>query len=72
MTSALESEILALRDKRLTLKQIACKLGLKVSQVNSVIKASAEKTAITRAETGELAPISQCLVSNRSCLKSVE
>ncbi|MBE9044910.1 DNA-binding response regulator [Pleurocapsales cyanobacterium LEGE 10410] len=65
MTSALESEILALRDKRLTPKQIARKLGLKVSQVNSVIKTSAEKTAITRAETGELAPIAQCLVNTR-------
>ncbi len=66
MTSDLESEILALRDKKLTPKQIARKLGLKVSQVNSVIKASAEKTAIARAETGELAPVAQCLV-NTNC-----
>ncbi len=66
MTSDLESEILALRDKRLTPKQIARKLGLKVSQVNSVIKASAEKTAIARAESSELAPVAQCLV-NTNC-----
>lgn len=66
MTSDLESEILALRDKRLTPKQIARKLELKVSSVNSVIKASAEKTAIARAETGELAPVAQCLV-NANC-----
>ena len=66
MTSEIESEILALRSKRLTPKQIARKLGLKVSQVNSVIKASAEETAIARAETGELAPVAQCLV-NTNC-----
>ncbi|WP_019503304.1 hypothetical protein [Pleurocapsa sp. PCC 7319] len=65
MTSDLESEILVLRDKRLTSKQIARKLGLKVSQVNSVIKASAEKTAIARASTGELAPVAQCLVNTK-------
>ena len=40
MTSDLESEMLALREKGLTPKQIARKLGLKVSQVNSVIKAA--------------------------------
>jgi hypothetical protein len=66
MTLELESEILALRNKRLTPKQIARKLGLKVSQVNSVIKASAEQTAIARAETGELAPVAKCLV-NTNC-----
>lgn len=66
MTSEFESEILALRDKRLTPKQIARKLGLKVSQVNSVIKASAEKTALVRAESSELAPVAQCLV-NTNC-----
>ncbi len=43
MTSDFESEILALRSKRLTPKQIARNLGLKVSQVNSVIKANAKK-----------------------------
>ncbi len=69
MTSDLESEILALRSKRLTPKQIARKLGLKVSSVNSVIKASAEQTAITRAETGELAPVAQCLVNTNCALR---
>ena len=53
MTSDLESEILALRSKKLTPKQIARKLGLKASQVNSVIKTSAEQTAITRAGVNE-------------------
>ncbi len=66
MTSDSESEILALRSKGLTSKQIARKLGLKASQVNSVIKTSAEKIAIARAESGELAPVAQCLV-NKNC-----
>ena len=65
MTSDLESEILTLRSKGLTSKQIARKLELKASQVNSVIKANAQKTAIARAESGELAPVAQCLVNNK-------
>ena len=64
MTSESESEILALRSKRLTAKQIARKLGLKVSQVNAVIKANATaQTAKAIAETGGLAPIAQCFVN---------
>ena len=66
MTSDLESEILALRSKGLTSKQIARKLGLKTSQINSVIKTNAEQTAITRGKSGELAPVAQCLV-NSNC-----
>ncbi len=66
MTSDLESEILALRSKGLTSKQIARKLGLKTSQINSVIKTNAEQTAIARAKSGELAPVAQCLV-NSNC-----
>ena len=70
MTSDIESEIIALRSKRLTPKEIARKLGLKVSQVNSVIKTSAQKTAIARAESGELAPVAQCLI-NTNCAKQL-
>ena len=66
MTSDLESEILALRSKGLTSKQIARKLGLKTSQINSVIKTNAEQTAMTRGKSGELAPVAQCLV-NSNC-----
>ncbi len=66
MTSDLESEILALRSKGLTSKQIARKLGLKTSQINSVIKTNAEQTAISRGKSGELAPVAQCLV-NSNC-----
>ena len=66
MSAEIESEIMALRSKRLTPKQIARKLGLKVGQVSKVIKASAQETARARAETGELAPVAQCLL-NTSC-----
>ena len=68
MTPEAESEILELRAKGLTSKQIARKLGLKASQVNSVIKTNAEKTAIAKGKSGELAPIAECLV-NTSCVK---
>ena len=70
MTSDLDSEILGLRSKGLTSKQIARKLGLKASQVNSVIKTNAEQTAIARGKSGELAPIAQCLVDTK-CVKSL-
>ena len=61
-----ESEILELRAKGLTSKQIARKLGLKASQVNSVIKKNAEQTAIAKGKTGDLAPIAECL-GDTSC-----
>ena len=66
MTSQPESEILLLREKGLTPKEIARKLSLKPSQVNTIIKSSATQTAIAKAESGELAPIAQCLV-NTNC-----
>ena len=66
MTLQLESEILLLREKGLTPKEIARKLSLKPSQVNTIIKSSATQTAIAKTESGELAPIAQCLV-NTSC-----
>jgi hypothetical protein len=56
----------------LTSKQIARKLGLKVAQVNSVIKASAEQTAIARGKTGELAPVAQCLVNTECARRLLE
>lgn len=57
MTSQSESEILLLREKGLTPKEIARKLSLKPSQVNTIIKSSATQTAIAKAESGELATI---------------
>jgi hypothetical protein len=61
-----ESEVLALRAKGLTPKQIAKNLGLKVSQVGEIVRASAEQETLARKERGELAPIAQCYV-NTDC-----
>ena len=57
-----EQEILNLRDRQLTPKQIARKLGLKASEVTTFLRSQAEKTALASAEKGELLPVAQCLV----------
>jgi hypothetical protein len=57
-----EQEILNLRDRQLTPKQIARKLGLKASEVSTFLRSQAEKTALASAEKGELLPVAQCLV----------
>ncbi|MCA1995442.1 MAG: DNA-binding response regulator [Coleofasciculus sp. S288] len=61
-------EILDLRARNLTPKQIARKLGLKVAEVSAVIKEQAEQTTLIRAASGELDPIAECLV-NASCVE---
>lgn len=61
-------EILDLRTRNLTPKQIARKLGLKVAEVSAVIKEQAEQTTLLRAASGELDPIAECLV-NASCVE---
>ncbi|NET31117.1 MAG: DNA-binding response regulator [Cyanothece sp. SIO1E1] len=63
-----EQEIIHLRTRKLTPKQIARKLGLKVSEVTAVVKAQAEQATLMRIEKGELDPIAQCLV-NTNCAK---
>ena len=62
MQAEQEQEILNLRDRQLTPKQIARKLGLKVSEVTTFLKSQAEQTALASAEKGELLPVAQCLV----------
>ncbi|MEG5057082.1 DNA-binding response regulator [Microcoleus sp. A2-C5] len=57
-----EQEILNLRDRQLTPKQIARKLGLKASEVSTFLISQAEQTALASAEKGELLPVAQCLV----------
>ncbi|MCC3434792.1 MAG: sigma-70 family RNA polymerase sigma factor [Oscillatoriales cyanobacterium] len=57
-----EQEILTLRDRQLTPKQIARKLGLKASEVSTFLISQAEQTALASAEKGELLPVAQCLV----------
>lgn len=57
-----EQEILSLRDRQLTPKQIAKKLGFKASEVSTFLISHAEQTALASAEKGELLPVAQCLV----------
>ncbi|WP_293332990.1 DNA-binding response regulator [Microcoleus sp. CAWBG58] len=63
MQTEQEQEILNLRDRQLTPKQIARKLGLKVSEVSTFLISHAEQTALASAEKGELLPVVQCLVN---------
>ncbi len=62
--TAQEQEILNLRALNLTPKQIARKLGIKVSEVNAVIKNQAQQTKLDRLAKGELDPVYQCLASD--------
>ncbi|WP_293348565.1 MULTISPECIES: DNA-binding response regulator [unclassified Microcoleus] len=57
-----EQEILSLRDRQLTPKQIARKLGLTASEVSTFLRSQAEQTALASAEKGDLLPVAQCLV----------
>ena len=66
MTPEQQQEIINLRVQKLTPKQIARKLGLKVAEVSAAIKEQAEQTTLTRVATGELNPVVECLV-NASC-----
>ncbi|MCT7983410.1 DNA-binding response regulator [Laspinema sp. A4] len=67
MDSEQTQEILSLRERKLTPKQIARKMGLKVSDVTGFLKEQAEQVAIAREESGELPPLVECLV-NTNCL----
>jgi hypothetical protein len=57
-----EQEILNLRDRQLTPKQIARKLGLKSSEVITFLISQAEQTALASTQKGELLPVVECLV----------
>lgn len=63
-----ESEVLLLREKGLTPKEIARKLALKVAAVNEILKINAEQKTLSLATSGQLAPIAQCLI-NSNCPK---
>jgi hypothetical protein len=63
VTTEQQQEIVELRALHLTPKQIARKLGLKVSDVNTAIQHQAEETALNRKATGELDPVYQCLAT---------
>ncbi|MEO1761630.1 MAG: helix-turn-helix transcriptional regulator [Cyanobacteria bacterium J06629_18] len=61
--TATQEEILNLRALNLTPKQIARKLGIKVSEVNGIIQNQAQQTKLDRLSKGELDPVYQCLAS---------
>ncbi len=63
MTETQQQEIVNLRALNLTPKQIARKLGIKVSQVNAAIQNQAQQTTLDRLALGELDPVYQCLAS---------
>ena len=63
MTETQQQEIVNLRALNLTPKQIARKLGIKVSSVNAAIQNQAEQTTLGRLAKGELDPVYQCLAS---------
>jgi hypothetical protein len=63
MTATPEEEILSLRALNLTPKQIARKLGIKVSEVSAAIQNQAQQTTLDRLAKGELDPVYQCLAS---------
>ena len=66
LSSEQQTEILALREKKLTPKQIARKLGCKVSEVSQFLKNTATTQMMLISEGGSLAPIADCFV-NKSC-----
>lgn len=68
MTPEQHQEVINLRARNLTPKQIARKLGLKVAEVTAIVKGQAQETALTRAAAGELDPVAECLV-NANCAK---
>ncbi|MEH1787989.1 MAG: hypothetical protein V7L23_21000 [Nostoc sp.] len=59
-----QQEIMDLRALNLTPKQIARKLGMKVSEVNAAIQNQAQQTTLDRLTKGELDPVYQCLASD--------
>ncbi|MEQ8998635.1 MAG: DNA-binding response regulator [Coleofasciculus sp. B1-GNL1-01] len=66
MTPEQKQEITELRDRNLTPKQIARKLGLRAAEVTAYIKEQAEEKTLARAASGELDPVVECFV-NANC-----
>jgi hypothetical protein len=58
-----QQQILDLRALKLTPKQIARKLGMKVSEVSAAIQNQAQQATLDRLASGELDPVYQCLAS---------
>jgi hypothetical protein len=67
MDSELERKVNNLRSLNLTPKQIARNLGLKPSEVTSIIQSQARQSSLALNATGALAPIAKCL-ANKTCV----
>lgn len=70
MNPELAQEIANLRALNLTPKQIARKLGLRASDVTSIIQVQAKQSALVLNKKGELAPIAKCL-ANKTCIRQL-
>lgn len=63
MTPEQLEEIYRLRDRQVSPKQIARKLGLRPAEVSAAVRDRATTAAIARAERGELNPLKSCLIN---------
>lgn len=66
MTPEHRQEITQLRERNLSPKQIARKLGLRPAEVSAVIQAQAQAAADLRAEKGELPSLKHCLINRQA------
>jgi len=63
MSSDYQQDILRLRDRKLSPKQIARQLGLRPSEVSAILQAQAEQVTQERTERGDLHPLRHCLIN---------
>jgi len=70
MNPELVQEVANLRALNLTPKQIARKLGLRPSEVTTIIQSQAQKLSLELDKKGELAPIAKCF-ANKNCIQKL-
>ncbi len=70
MNPELEQEVANLRALNLTPKQIARKLGLRPSEVTTIIQNQAQKLSVELDKKGVLAPIAKCF-ANKGCIQNL-
>jgi len=66
MTPEQEQHIAELRQRQLSPKQIARKLGLRPAEVKAAIQAQAKATSQDRIARGELPPLKECLINDHA------
>lgn len=66
MTPEQQQEIAELRDRDLSPKQIARKLGLRPAEVSAVIQTQAKSAAVLRLQRDELPPLVHCLLDEEA------